>query len=128
MYDAAKILSGLVIFVVVLTAPVWWNLATGADLRAPKLELPVGQSACVLPKGEMRASHMELRNRWRDLSVRKNDRVMTTYDGRKYIRSLTRSCLGCHTDKSSFCDRCHDYSAVSPYCWDCHLVPEGGQS
>lgn len=128
MYDSAKILTGLVIFVIVVTTPVWWNLATGAEVRAPKLELPTGQNACVLPKGEMRASHMELLNEWRDLSVRKKDRVMTTWDGRKYIRSLTRGCLGCHTDKSTFCDRCHNYSAVTPYCWDCHVVPEGGTS
>lgn len=128
MYDAPKILAGLVIFLVLLTTPLWWNLATGATVTAPKLELPQKQTACVLPQGEMRASHMELLNQWRDLSVRKGDRVMETWDGRRYVRSLTRTCLGCHTDKSTFCDRCHSYSAVTPYCWDCHLIPEGGQS
>jgi len=128
MYDAPKILCGLVIFLILLTFPLWWNLATGAQITAPQLKLPQDYKACVLPEGEMRASHMELLNRWRDLSVRQGDRLMTTWDGRTYVRSLTDTCLGCHTDKSAFCDRCHDYSAVSPYCWDCHLTRQGGTS
>lgn len=128
MYDAGKILAGLVIFFGLVLAPVWWNLATGAEVRAPELVLPQGQQGCVLPTVEMRASHMELLNDWRDLAVRQGDRVMTTWDGRTYARSLTGTCLGCHNDKASFCDRCHDYSAVTPYCWDCHVIPAGGAS
>jgi hypothetical protein len=38
--------------------------------------------------------------------------------------SLTNTCLDCHPNKDTFCDRCHNYMAVSPYCWDCHIVPE----
>ncbi len=128
MYDAGKILAGLVIFLVLVTMPVWWNLATGAEVRAPQLVLPEGQTACVLPTNEMKASHMELLNEWRDLAVRQNDRVVTTWDGRMYRRSLTETCLGCHKDKASFCDRCHDYVAAKPYCWDCHVAPKGSGS
>lgn len=128
MYDAGKIFAGLVIFLGLVLLPLWWNLATGAEVRAPELVLPQGEPGCVLPTVEMRASHMELLNTWRDLAVRQGDRVMTTWDGRKYTRSLTGTCLGCHTDKTSFCDRCHNYAAVTPYCWDCHVVPDGGAS
>ena len=128
MYDGGKILAGLVIFLVLVTMPVWWNLATGAEVRAPQLVLPEGQTGCVLPTNEMKASHMELLNKWRDLAVRQNDRVMTTWDGRTYRRSLTETCLGCHTDKASFCDRCHDYVAAEPYCWACHVAPTGSGS
>jgi hypothetical protein len=36
--------------------------------------------------------------------------------------SLTNTCLReCHTAKADFCDRCHDYEAVSLPCWDCHM-------
>jgi len=128
LYDAGKILAGLAIFLVLVTAPVWWNVATGADAEAPELVLPQDQPGCVLPAGEMRASHMELLNDWRDLVVRDGDRIMTTWDGRKTRRSLTASCLGCHSDREKFCDRCHDYVGVTPYCWDCHLTPNGGAS
>jgi hypothetical protein len=31
--------------------------------------------------------------------------------------------MGCHVNKSEFCDRCHDYTAVTPYCWECHVEP-----
>ena len=37
------------------------------------------------------------------------------------------SCMSCHANKDKFCDRCHDYLAVKPYCWDCHVEPQGGQ-
>ena len=128
MYNAGKILAGIVIFLGLVLVPLWWSLATGAEVRAPELVLPQGQPGCVLPAAEMRASHMELLNDWRDLAVRQGDRIMNTSDGRTYTRSLTGTCLGCHTDKAKFCDRCHDYAAVTPYCWDCHVVPAGGTS
>jgi hypothetical protein len=38
--------------------------------------------------------------------------------------SLTRTCLDCHSNKAEFCDRCHTYMAVDPYCWDCHVEPK----
>ena len=71
---------------------------------------------------------MRLLDRWRDDAVRRAERIATTWDGRRYEKSLTRTCLGCHTDREAFCDRCHAYVAVSPYCWDCHLTPKGGAS
>ena len=35
-----------------------------------------------------------------------------------------KSCLGCHEDKTKFCDKCHTYASVNPYCWDCHTNPK----
>lgn len=128
LYDAGKILAGLGLFLVLVTGPVWWNVAAGTDTEMPELVMPEGQPGCVLPVGEMRASHMELLNDWRDSVVRDGERVMTTWDGRETRKSLTKSCLGCHTDQEKFCDRCHDYVGVTPYCWDCHLGPNGGAS
>ena len=37
------------------------------------------------------------------------------------------SCMSCHSNKDEFCDRCHDYLAVKPYCWECHVEPKGDQ-
>jgi hypothetical protein len=34
------------------------------------------------------------------------------------------TCLECHSNKTKFCDQCHNYLDVQPYCWDCHLVPK----
>ena len=69
----------------------------------------------------MRNSHMQLLVDWREQVVRDNQRQFTSYTGKVYEKSLTRTCLQCHTNKAEFCDRCHRYAAVSgPYCWDCH--------
>ena len=27
-------------------------------------------------------------------------------------------------DKADFCDKCHTYASVKPYCWDCHTEPK----
>jgi hypothetical protein len=32
--------------------------------------------------------------------------------------------MDCHSDKTKFCDQCHNYLSVNPYCWDCHIAPE----
>jgi hypothetical protein len=71
----------------------------------------------------MRASHMKLLVEWRDLAVRQGVRNVAI-DGRTWKVSLTATCLDCHDDKAKFCDRCHEYAAVSPGCWSCHVVPE----
>jgi hypothetical protein len=71
----------------------------------------------------MRERHMALLIEWRDAVVRNNVRTYTAPDGRRYTISLTKTCLGCHTSKAEFCDRCHAFSGVSPYCWDCHVDP-----
>ena len=34
----------------------------------------------------------------------------------------------CHANKAEFCDRCHNYAAVKPYCWDCHIDTKGESS
>ncbi len=123
MYDAGKIVPGLLVFAALFTLPVWLGVGRKTSAQAPKLELPTQSRRCVEDTLTMRAAHMELLNRWRDLSVRAGDRFVTTAGGQRFERSLTRTCLGCHQDKAAFCDRCHDYMGVTPYCWNCHVVP-----
>ena len=126
MYDASKIVAGLAVFAVLATSPLWFNALSNASPAAPKLAMPTnGSTECVEATDFMRTSHMALLNRWRDEVVRNDVRTYTSeLSGKTYTISLTDTCLGCHTDKGKFCDACHTYSAVDPYCWDCHVIPE----
>jgi hypothetical protein len=35
--------------------------------------------------------------------------------------SLSNTCLDCHSNYTEFCERCHQYASIEPYCWDCHI-------
>lgn len=121
MYDSGKIIAGLVIFVLFVTIPVWYN--RGSAVTVPKLELPKDAKTCVLPAAEIRAEHMKLLNVWRDEVLRDGKRETLTVEGKQYPKSLMLNCMKCHTSKKQFCDKCHTYTSVHPYCWDCHLAP-----
>jgi hypothetical protein len=126
MRDRALILGGLVLFLGLATWPAWRALAS-APPRPPDLARPAGATRCVAPTEYMRASHMALLLQWRDRVVRDGIRSYTDTDGRVVTMSLSKTCIGaCHTDKTTFCDRCHDYAKVTPTCWDCHVVPQAG--
>jgi len=79
---------------------------------------------CVEPKSYMKAEHMQLLNVWRDTVVRSAKRIYVNSKGEKYEMSLSNTCLDCHTEKAEFCDKCHNYASVTPYCWDCHVDPK----
>ena len=123
------IMAGLGIFVIAVLSPFWFNMVTETK-AAPKIELtgPAAEAKkCVLDKYEMRANHMSLLDEWRDSVVRDADRQYHAANGETFNMSLStgeNSCLGCHDDKEKFCDRCHDYASVSPYCWECHTNPK----
>lgn len=124
MYNANKIISGLIIFLGLVTFPFWSNIGRAAYER-PELKLPALEKKCVEPKEWIRSEHMRLLNDWRDLAVRDNTRLYTNMAEKAFDMSLTKTCLSsqCHANKAEFCDRCHDALAVSPSCWDCHVVP-----
>ncbi len=44
--------------------------------------------------------------------------------GKTYYKSLQVTCMDCHSNKTKFCDQCHNYMGVTPYCWDCHIEPK----
>ncbi len=123
------IVTGLVIFVFAVLTPFWFNLVT-PTAAAPEPELlgkAKTEKKCVLSKYDMRANHMSLLDEWRDSVVRNGDRKYTGTNGHTFEMSLStgeNSCLGCHEDKGKFCDSCHDYASVSPYCWECHTNPK----
>ena len=128
LYNGKAIKIGLAIFLVLALLPVWYNLnnlVRAGSTFPPELELPENADACVAPAAYMRSSHMTLLNEWRDSVVREGKRTYTADDGTEYNMSLTKTCLDCHSSKADFCDRCHNYMAVDPYCWDCHNAPGG---
>ena len=127
--NKSYIITGLVIFVLAVLSPVWFNMITDTQ-AAPEPELlgkAKTEKKCVFEKYEMRANHMSLLDEWRDSVVRDADRMYTAANGHSFNMSLStgeNSCLGCHEDKAKFCDSCHTYASVDPYCWECHTNPK----
>jgi hypothetical protein len=132
MYNGGKIIAGLVIFFVLATLPFLLNLGQAY----PKLELKIDTPEinampvkhCVESKEFMRAEHMKLLNDWRDYVVREGNRIYVSSDGKQYTMSLQNTCMKCHSNKKEFCDKCHNYMAVTPYCWSCHIQPKEKES
>jgi hypothetical protein len=126
--NKSTIFTGLVIFVIIALFPFWINFGNTKPAPEPEL-LGKAKTAkkCVLDTADMKANHMALLDEWRDSVVRNGDRIYTNTDGKEFNMSLStgeNSCLGCHEDKSKFCDKCHNYASVDPYCWDCHTDPK----
>jgi hypothetical protein len=125
MYDGGKILIGLAGFVAIGTLPIWLAAASGQPAREPAPVPPASASACVESVDYMRASHMDLLDRWRDAVVREGHREYVSSTGQTYDMSLSRTCMGCHANRTEFCVQCHSYAGVDPTCWNCHVEPEG---
>ncbi len=123
MHDSAKIITGLVIFLVLVTFPFWFSRAAGKAGYMPEPELPANQDSCVESAEYMRPYHMDLLNQWRDAVVRDGNRIYVSSKGERFEMSLSNTCMSCHVSKVNFCDQCHNYVGVSPYCWDCHVAP-----
>ncbi len=128
MYDSGKIIAGLIVFVLLVTFPFISNMGKASAKPKPSIDTPVinemAVKKCVEPKEFMRAEHMQLLNNWRDSVVRNGDRVYVNTAGQNYNMSLQNTCMNCHSNKKKFCDECHNYMAVNPYCWSCHIQPK----
>lgn len=128
MHDGGKIIIGLIIFAGLLTFPFLYNKGTTPPAPQPELTAMAKQAGkCVESKDYMKSSHMELLNTWRDEAIREGKRTYTASDGKTYRISLQNTCMECHANKAKFCDQCHNYAEVTPYCWDCHLAPKEKQ-
>lgn len=128
MNDKIKILIGFIVFIVLFSSPFWLNFGNSAPAPEPVLSAKAKKAGkCVESKEYMKAEHMQILDTWRDTVVRGGERIYVAKDGTKMNMSLSsgeNSCLGCHEDKAEFCDKCHDYASVKPYCWDCHIDPK----
>ncbi len=127
MYDGAKVIVGLIVLFVFVTFPFFYNGGRAAKVPEPKIDtpaikkLPEIERKCVESTKYMRQNHMKLLNDWRDWVVRKGDRDYTGFTGKKYTVSLQNTCLECHSDYDKFCNECHTYMGIKPYCWGCHV-------
>ena len=129
MYDGWKIIVGLIIFVGIATFPFLYDVGKASiPPPDPKIDTPEIQKMavkkCVESKSFMKAEHMVMINDWRDAVVREGNRLYTSTDGQQYAMSLQNTCMKCHSNKTKFCDECHNYVGVKPYCWDCHIAPK----
>ena len=124
MYNGGKIITGIIIGLILVGFPVWYNLGTAAP--KPDIKLPVKTKQCVESKEYMRAKHMQVLDLWRDSVVRAANRMYVASDGRAFNMSLQNTCMrsDCHAKYSEFCQECHTYTNVRPYCWDCHMPPK----
>lgn len=126
MYNGGKITFGIIIFLGIMTFPIYFNVGKADTAPKPSLNTPVINQMkvkrCVEPKAFMRASHMQLLDEWRNSAVRGGDRVYISSTGQQYHISLQDTCLKCHSNRKEFCDRCHNYLGVHPYCWACHFA------
>lgn len=128
IYDGGKIFTGLVIFFFLVTFPFFLNIGKAVVKPEPKIDTPaikeLKEKKCIEPKAFMQAEHMKLLNDWRDSAVRDGARLYVNSEGKQYTISLQNTCMHCHSNKKKFCDECHNYMAVAPYCWNCHIAPK----
>ncbi len=125
------IVIGLIIFLGLFASPFWYNFLVKMGTAAPAPEVVLTEKAkaakqCVMPTDFMKTEHMQLLDLWRLKVVRGLEREFVNADGKAFDMSLSNTCLDCHSNKAEFCDRCHNYASVRPYCWDCYIDnPQG---
>ena len=125
MYDGGKIIIGLIIGVGLLLSPFIYDAGKAAKAPDPELTAKAKEAKeCVAETSYMKSSHMHLLDEWRHTVVRDGERYYKAKNGKVYYKSLQTTCLDCHSNKSKFCDQCHDYVGIDPYCWTCHIEPK----
>jgi hypothetical protein len=110
----------LLVITAVLTFPLWYSRA---ETSAPAPIVHPSSGECIEPVEVMRKNHMTMLYDWRDSVVRtsaKDRRWYVNSKGVRFEKSLTRTCLGCHESRRTFCDRCHERVSVTVTCFQCH--------
>ncbi len=133
IYDKGPVFLGIVVFLALALFPFYNNFGKTNKKPDPKTDTPEimeyeklnGKKECVESKAFMRAEHMVVLNDWRDGVVRDAYRgYISTANGKRFNMSIQNGCMKCHSSKKKFCDECHNYMAVKPFCWDCHIQPK----
>ena len=123
MNDKKWIVTGLVVFLVIVLFPFWFN--RGKAVPPPEVKLTDKAKAakeCVLVQGlHAQRAHAAARPLARRRWCATAKRTYTNPQGKEFDMSLSNTCLDCHSNKAEFCDKCHNYASVRPYCWDCHI-------
>ncbi len=125
MYNRLYIILIILVFVGVFSSPFWINKDTPL-YQYPCCIIPQGKerNTCIESNAWMQANHMNLLDEWRDEATRNGNNIYISSNNREWLISLQNTCMGCHTNKQAFCDRCHNSNNVHPYCWSCHVAPE----
>jgi hypothetical protein len=133
IYNKGPIFLGILVFLALALFPFYNNIGTENKKPEPKVDTPAiqewekqyGKKECVESKEFMKGEHMVLLDHWRDSVVREYNRgYLSDTSHKRFNMSLQNECMRCHSNKKKFCDECHNYMAVKPYCWDCHIQPE----
>ena len=126
MQKKTNIVVGILVFVRVMTAPIWMNFgkdsgnsAVDVSLDTPTINA-LDEKQCIYDTEYMRENHMEILHQWKVQVVRDGNRVMVTPDGREFEMSLQNTCLDCHSNYDEFCEKCHNANGIDPNCWTCH--------
>ena len=124
MYKGGRIIAFAALFCLAVLSPFIVNLANAAPAPETSLDTPAINAQqtkeCVASTEYMKDNHMQLLYEWRNDVVRDGSREYESASGQVYEKSLDGTCLECHSNREEFCDSCHDYASVDPYCWDCH--------
>ncbi len=134
IYNGGTIFVLIAVFLAIALFPFYTNVGkVNAKPPEPKTDTPEilkyqqehgGKKACVESKEWMRGEHMQLLNQWRDSVVRDDNRFyISNTNHEPFNMSLQNGCMKCHSNKKKFCDECHNYLSVKPFCWDCHIQP-----
>lgn len=128
MRNKTNIVVGVLVFLLVVTSPIWLNLGKSAE--ASEVEVSYDTPAinalspedrhCIYDAEYMRENHMEILHQWKVQVVRDDNRTFVAPDGTEYEMSLQNTCLQCHSNYEEFCKKCHDANGVDPNCWTCH--------
>jgi hypothetical protein len=133
IYNKGPVFLGIAVFLALALFPFYNNFGKTNKKPDPKTDTPEiieyeklnGKKECVESKAFMRAEHMVVLNDWRDGVVRDAYRgYISTANGKRFNMSIQNGCMKCHSSKKKFCDECHNYMAVVPFCWDCHIQPK----
>ncbi len=132
MYNAKYVILGIIVFAVLFTSPFWLGgNKDGGEYKRPAVTIPPQiaekEKECIEPVEYMRAEHMQLLNDWRDEALRNENRTYISSSGKKWEISLQNTCMKCHTNYEDFCQKCHVSNSVYPYCWTCHIIPQGSK-
>jgi hypothetical protein len=132
IYNKGPVFLGILVFLALALFPFYNNFGKTNKKPEPKVDTPAimeyeklnGKKECVESKEFMRGEHMQILNQWRDSVVRDDYRgYKSNTNGKRWNMSLQNGCMKCHSNKKKFCDECHNYLAVKPFCWDCHIQP-----
>lgn len=126
MQKKTNIVVGILVFLLVMAAPIWMNFGKDAadsnvevSLDTPTINA-LDEKKCIYDTEYMRENHMEILHQWKVQVVRNDNRIMVTPDGREFEMSLQNTCLDCHSNYDEFCEKCHNANGVDPNCWTCH--------